>query len=194
MAHGSRYKIAFKRRKEGKTNYGVRLKLINLEKCRLVVRSTSKHTLVQIIKVKKEGDQTMVAAHSQEIKGMGWLGSGKNTSSAYLTGYLCGKKALKEGIDEAVLDIGLKTSIKGSKVYAALKGAVDAGMNIPHNETILPAEERIRGETVAQYAQSLEKSELEKKFSQYLAKGLSPDQLPDHFESIKQKIEAEVKL
>jgi len=193
VAHGSRYKVAFRRRREGKTNYGARLKLISLDKCRLVVRTTSKHTLVQIIKVEKEGDQTLVAAHSQEIKGMGWLGSGKNTSAAYLTGYLCGKKALQEGIEEAVLDIGLKPSINGSKVYAALKGAVDAGMNIPHNETILPSEDRIRGETVAQYAQSLDKSEMEKKFSQYLAKGLALDQLPDHFESIKQKIEAEVK-
>ncbi|MEN6329457.1 MAG: 50S ribosomal protein L18 [Methanobacteriaceae archaeon] len=194
MAHGSRYKVAFRRRREGKTNYGARLKLISLDHYRLVVRSSSQHTLVQIIKVHPDGDQTLVAAHSQEIKGLGWLGSGKNTSAAYLTGFLCGKKALQEGIDEAILDSGLKTSINGSKIYAALKGAVDAGMNIPHNQSILPPEERIRGEHVAAYAQSLDKAEMEKKFSQYLKKGLAPEELPDHFESIKQKIEAEVKL
>jgi large subunit ribosomal protein L18 len=194
VAHGSRYKVAFKRRREGKTNYGARLKLISLDQYRLVVRSSSQHTVVQIIKVAPEGDQTLVSAHSQEIKDLGWLGSGKNTSAAYLTGYLCGKKALKEGIEEAVLDLGLKTSINGSKIYAALKGAVDAGMNIPHNEAILPPEERIRGEHVAAYAQSLDKTEMEKKFSLYLKKGLAPEELPDHFESIKQKIEAEVKL
>jgi large subunit ribosomal protein L18 len=194
VAHGSRYKVAFKRRREGKTNYGARLKLISLDQYRLVVRTSSQHTLVQIIKVTPEGDHTLVAAHSQEIKGLGWLGSGKNTSAAYLTGFLCGKKALKEGIDEAVLDLGLKTSINGSKIYAALKGAVDAGMNIPHNESILPPEERIRGEHTALYAQSLDQAEMEKRFSQYLKKGLAPEELPDHFESIKQKIEAEVKL
>jgi len=193
VAHGSRYKVAFRRRREGKTNYGARLKLISLDQYRLVVRSSSQHTLVQIIKVHPDGDQTLVAAHSQEIKGMGWMGNGKNTSAAYLTGYLLGKKALKEGIDEAVLDLGLKTSINGSKIYAALKGAVDAGMNIPHNESILPSEERIRGEHIVTYAQSLDKAEMEKKFSLYLKKGLAPEELPDHFESIKQKIEAEVK-
>jgi large subunit ribosomal protein L18 len=38
----------------------------------------------------------------------------------------------------------------------------------------------------------LDKAEMEKKFSQYLEKGLSPLDLPDHFQSIKEKIEKEV--
>jgi large subunit ribosomal protein L18 len=194
VAHGSRYKVAFKRRREGKTDYGARFKLISLDKCRLVVRSTNKHTIVQIIKVGKEGDQTLVSAHTKELIKMGWLGSGKNTSAAYLTGFLCGKKALQEGIEGAILDMGLKSSIKGSKLYAALKGAVDAGMNIPYNEVVIPDEERIQGKRVAEYAQSLDKKEMEKKFSHYLEKGLSPVDLPDHFETIKEKIETEVTL
>ncbi len=40
----------------------------------------------------------------------------------------------------------------------------------------------------------LDQAEMEKSFSLYLKKGLAPDELPDHFESIKQKIEAEVNL
>jgi large subunit ribosomal protein L18 len=194
VAHGSRYKVAFKRRREGKTDYGVRFKLISLDKYRFVVRSTSKHTIVQIIKVGKEGDQTLISAHSKEIQNMGWLASGKNTSAAYLTGYLCGRKALKEGIEGAIMDMGLKSSIRGSRLYSALKGAVDAGLDIPFNEVVIPDEERIQGKHTADYAQSLDKKEMEKKFSQYLDKGLSPVDLPDHFETIKEKIETEVKL
>jgi large subunit ribosomal protein L18 len=120
---------------------------------------------------------------------MGWLGSGKNTSAAYLTGFLLGKKALKAGITAAVLDIGIKSSTKGARIFAALKGAVDAGLKVPHGDVILPQEDRIRGEHVAAYAESLSDDEVEKKFSQYIKNGLSPKDLPDHFDSINQKIE-----
>ncbi len=189
MAHGSRYKLAFKRRREGKTDYRARLNLIGLDKSRLVVRITNQHTIAQIINVKVNGDETVVSAHSNELKNMGWLGSGKNTSAAYLTGFLLGKKALKAGITAAVLDIGIKSSTKGARIFAALKGAVDAGLKVPHGDVILPQEDRIRGEHVAAYAESLSDDEVEKKFSQYIKNGLSPKDLPDHFDSIKQKIE-----
>ena len=189
MAHGSRYKLAFKRRREGKTDYRARLNLIGLDKSRLVVRITNKHTIAQIINVKVNGDETLVSAHSNELKNMGWLGSGKNTSAAYLTGFLLGKKALKEGITAAVLDIGLKSSTRGARIFATLKGAVDAGLEVPYSDIILPADERIRGEHVAAYAESLSDEEVEKRFSQYIKNGLSPKDLPDHFDSIKQKIE-----
>lgn len=191
MAHGSRYKVAFRRRREGKTDYGARFKLIELDKARMVARITNNHIITQIIKVAPEGDQTIISAHSNELKKTGWLGSTKNISAAYLTGFLCGKKALEEGIEEAVLDIGLKSPTKGTKVFAVLKGAVDAGLNIPHGEVVLPDEERIRGEHIAQYAESLSEDEVNTKFSKYIQNGLSPEDLPDHFDKIKQKISEE---
>lgn len=191
MAHGSRYKVAFRRRREGKTDYGARFKLIELDKARMVARITNNHIIAQIIKVAPEGDQTIISAHSNELNKTGWLGSTKNISAAYLTGFLCGKKALEEGIEEAVLDIGLKSPTKGTKVFAVLKGAVDAGLNIPHGEVVLPDEERIRGEHIAQYAESLSEDEVNKKFSKYIQNGLSPKDLPDHFDKIKQKISEE---
>ncbi len=191
MAHGSRYKVAFRRRREGKTDYGARFKLIGLDKDRMVARITNNHVIAQIIKVSPEGDETVISAHSNELSKKGWLGSTKNISAAYLTGFLCGKKAINEGVDGAVLDIGLKSPTKGTKVFAVLKGAVDAGLNIPHGEVVLPAEERIRGEHIAQYAESLSEDEVNAKFSQYIQKGLSPKDLPDHFDEIKQKISEE---
>lgn len=102
------------------------------------------------------------------------------------------EKAVKEGINAAVMDIGLQSSTKGSRVYAVLKGAIDAGLEIPYKDVVLPDEDRVKGEHIVQYAKSLDKADMEKKFSQYLEKGLSPLEIPDHFQTIKEKIEKEV--
>ena len=192
MAHGPRYKMAFRRREEGKTDYRARYKMIETGKPRLVVRITTYHVIAQIINVGMEGDETLVSAHSKQLQKMGWKGATANTAAAYLTGYLCGKRALKAGITEAVLDIGMRPAIRGSKVFAALKGAVDAGLNVPHGEAILPDESRIRGEHIKEYAESLDDEEMQKRFSRYLERGLSPVDLPEHFDEIKKRIDEEV--
>lgn len=107
-----------------------------------------------------------------------------------MVGLIAGYEALKRGYKEAVLDIGRYKSTKGNALYAVLKGALDAGLNIPHSETILPSEDRIRGEHIANYAKMLKENEelYKKQFSRYLKEGLDPEQLPNHFEEVKQKI------
>lgn len=192
MAHSSRYKLAFKRRKEGKTDYKARLKLIGQNKHRFVVRISNKHIIAQVVTLNHKGDETLVSVNSKELEKLGWKAGGKNLSAAYLTGFLCGKRALKKEINEATLDIGLKTSFKGSKIYAVLKGAVDAGLDIPHNESVIPAPERINGEHVAQYGEAISDKEIKQKFSKYTEKGLEPSKLPEHFTAIKEKIEEEL--
>lgn len=192
MAQGSRYKLAFKRRKEGKTDYKARLKLMGQNKLRFVIRMSNKHIITQIISMSKEGDETLVSANSKELLKYGWKAGGKNISAAYLTGFLCAKKASKIDIGEVTLDIGLKTSLKGSKMYAVVKGAVDAGLNIPHSDSVLPDEARINGEHIAQYAETLSDAEVNQKFSQYNQRGIEPSKLPDHFVSVREKIEEEL--
>ena len=189
MAHGSKYKVAFRRRREGKTNYATRMKLVDVDKARLVVRVSNANVIVQVINVAKDGDVTVASAHSKELNKLGWKAGNKNTSAVYLTAYLCGKKAVAAGVDYAVADIGLKSPIKGAKVFAAVKGAADAGLNVPYGESIIPSEDRINGEHIAEYAESLDEDELKAKFSQYFAKGLNPADLPEHFEEIKNKID-----
>jgi len=192
MAHGPRYKVPRRRRREGKTNYYKRYVMVLSGKPRLVVRKTNKYIWVQVIKAKPEGDVTVAAAHSRElVKKYGWLGGTKNTSAAYLTGLLAALRALKAGVNYAVLDIGLHHPVKGARVFAALKGALDAGLEVPYSEEILPDESRIRGEHIAKYAALLaqENPELyERRFSLYLKRGLQPEKLPEHFEEVKNKI------
>ena len=143
LASGSNYKVAFRRRREGKTDYATRAKLVGVDKSRLVVRISNANCIVQVVNVGKDGDETVVSAHSKELNKLGWLAGNKNTSAVYLTAYLCGKKAVAAGIDYAVADIGLKSPIRGSKVFAAVKGAADAGLNVPYGESIIPSEDSL---------------------------------------------------
>lgn len=189
MAHNSNYKIPFRRRREGKTDYAARMKLISYNKSRLVVRISNAHSTVQIIDYAPEGDVTLASAVSKELIKFGYLGGSGNLSAVYLTAYLAAKRALAAGVDSAILDIGLKSPIKGSKIFAALKGAVDAGLDIPYGDSIFPSDERIRGEHISEYAQSLDENEVKTKFSQYFERGLNPVDLPENFEEAKKNID-----
>jgi len=191
MARGPRYKVPFRRRREGKTNYRKRLRLILSGKPRLVARKTLNYIIAQIVEARVEGDHVLASAHSSELRKYGWLAACDNTPAAYLTGLLAGYRALKAGVKEAVLDIGLHRPVKGARIFAVLKGAVDAGLEVPHSEEILPSEDRIRGEHISEYAKKLKEEDpitYERFFSQYLKRGLPPEELPSHFEEVKEKI------
>ncbi|UCG45770.1 MAG: 50S ribosomal protein L18 [Candidatus Bathyarchaeota archaeon] len=191
MAEGPSYRVPFRRRKEGKTDYRLRRALVLSKQPRLVVRPTLRHTIAQIVKAKTNGDMVITSAHSQDLrKRFGWQGSCKNLPAAYLTGLLCGYRAVAQGAKKAVLDIGLRRPSQGSRVFAVLKGALDAGMLIPHDEKVLPTEERVGGRHVADYARKLlagSDSSQTTAFTQ-LSKELRPDQLFKHFALTKEKI------
>ena len=100
--------IPYRRKREGKTNYKKRLEMLKSGALRLVVRTSLRHVTVQVVEYNVDGDKTLVAVNSKELAKYGWKGHGRNISVAYLTGYLCGKKALKKDIKEAILDQGLR--------------------------------------------------------------------------------------
>jgi len=191
MAKDSRYCIPFRRRIEGKTDYKKRKALVLSGKPRLVARSTLNNVVAQIIAAEPHGDEVLVSAHSKELTSKyGWKAPRGNIPAAYLTGLLCGLKAKAKGIKEAILDIGLQSPSKGAKVFAVLKGTLDAGIHIPHSEEKLPDKKRIEGEHIALYAESLTSSteECQSKFSKYLKQKLPPQHLPKHFTKVKKDI------
>ncbi|MFW9848127.1 MAG: 50S ribosomal protein L18 [Candidatus Thorarchaeota archaeon] len=145
MAQGPTYRVKFRRRREGKTNYYRRRRLLLSRKPRLVIRKTNTKIIVQIVSATVAGDMTEASAISSELTSHGWAASTNNLPSAYLTGLLAGLRAKSRGVDHAVLDIGLNPPVKGSKLYAALKGAVDAGLDVPHDPEVLPDEDRLSG-------------------------------------------------
>ncbi|MEE8168027.1 MAG: 50S ribosomal protein L18 [Candidatus Hydrothermarchaeales archaeon] len=187
MATGPRYRVTFRRKREGKTDYRKRLKLLLSERPRFVVRKTSKRFLAQLTEYQPQGDIVLACSDSKELANYGWKGGGSNLPAAYLVGLLCGQKALEKKIKQGVLDLGLATPIAGGGIFAVLKGALDAGLEIAHQDTTIPNEGRIRGEHIASYGTVLA-GDKKKRFSKYLGKGLDPEHLPKHFEEVKKRI------
>jgi len=151
MATGSRYFVPFRRRREGKTDYYKRTRLVVADAPRMVVRKTNRHIIIQLVTAELDGDRTLVSANSAELETYGYKGSTSNTPAAYLTGMLFAVKAKKADYGRAILDIGLNRATPGARVFAALKGAVEAGLDVPHGEKILPSDERVKGNHIAAY-------------------------------------------
>ena len=139
--------VLYRRRRELKTDYHKRLKLLSSSKPRVVVRFTNRKIISQVIVFSPAGDLVKAAVSSDQLKKQGWTISGKNIPAAYLTGMLLAKTALKAGIKEAILDTGFKQPELKGKIYAFLKGAIDGGLTIPYSdEDIFPGQNKIEGE------------------------------------------------
>ena len=190
MAKKANYRVQLRRRREGKTDYQARKALVTSRKPRLVTRASNKNIEVQMIIAKPHGDEVLASANSRElIKTYRWKAPTGNIPAAYLTGYLCGLKAKAAGIKEAILDIGLVSPTKGSKIFAVLSGVVDSGVEVPHSEDKI-VKERMKGEHIAKYAKILGagSEEYNAKFSQYTQKGVAPEKIAEHFTKVKADI------
>jgi large subunit ribosomal protein L18 len=165
-----------RRRREVRTDYHQRLRLLKSGKPRLVARVSNGHVRAQLITPGPDGDETHAAASSEDLGEFGWEAPTGNLPSAYLTGFLAGTRAVDAGLTEAVLDIGLNTATPGNKVFAVQEGAIDAGLEIPHNESVLAEWPRNRGEHIADYAEQL---------GEPLYSGdFDATNLPEHFDEV----------
>ena len=141
-------KIPFKRRLRTKTDYEARRYLLSGNTARFVVRKTNRYMIVQVVQSENAQDKVVSTTTSRELVNYGFSEgySMKNLAASYLTGFLAASK-VKNDIKKTVLDIGMLKSSKGNRLYAVLRGAVDAGMTVPHSEEILPSMEEIKGKT-----------------------------------------------
>ena len=104
----SRYQTKYKRRRQGKTDYYARKRLItqaknkyNAPKYRLVVRFTNRDIIMQIVTSEVTGDKVFCAAYAHELKAYGITHGLTNWSAAYATGLLIARRVLKKlGLDE----------------------------------------------------------------------------------------------
>jgi len=142
LAKGPTYKVKYRRHRKNKTDYKKRLKLLLSGEKRLVIRRGNNNIVAQIVEFTPKGDKILSSFTSQNLKKLGWKQHPGNLTSAYLVGYGLGKKSK---IKKAILDTGLHKIIKGSAIFACLKGVVDAGIDVPHDKKILPSEDRIKG-------------------------------------------------
>lgn len=173
MAKNRNYTVKFKRKREGKTDYRKRMKYLKSNRTRLVIRTGLNSINMQLIKFEPKGDKVISHVSSRELRKLGWQYHLGNIPSAYLTGLIIGKK---EQGKEIVLDLGLKTPIKGSKLYAALKGAEDGGLIASVDKRVLPLENMINGKIIQEYSAKINRN---MQFSKDMV---------SNFQKIKQKI------
>jgi large subunit ribosomal protein L5e len=232
----SRFQVKYRRRRQGKTDYRARLRLVkqdknkyNTHKYRFVVRFSKKDVTCQIVYTTIAGDVCMAAAYSHELPGYGLSCGLTNYAATYATGLLCARRLLTKlgladtykGQEEAdgetfmvepeadaprpfyaLLDTGLKRTSTGSKVFAALKGALDGGMEIPHNEKRFVGNDGkkmdhevmgkyILGGHVEEYMETMEEEEPEKyqaHFAKYIEAGIEVGEMEDLFKGVHEKI------
>jgi len=188
-----KFTVQYRRKAEGKTDYRQRIRLLLSKKLRLVIRKSLKNITLQVIDFTPVGDKVLVAANSRDLVKHGWKGNTNNLPACYLCGFLLGKKAQKKKVGECILDIGMQTSVKGCALYAALKGAIDAGLKVAHSKEIFPNDKRIKGEHITAYAKLLkaDKTKFDRHFAGHIKRKLDAENLTAHFTEMKAKIEAE---
>ena len=105
--------------------------------------------MVQIVEFQENGDKVLLTATTKELQTkFGWDCARRNIPAAYLAGFLAGTKAKEKKLHEVIVDIGLQKARKGSVLFAAVKGAIDAGLNTPHDPEMFPSEERLAGKHI----------------------------------------------
>merc|ERR1719265_1289685 len=214
----------------------------NNRKYRFVVRFTNTKVICQVVYSTIAGDRTVVQAISTELDKFGIKGGYKNYAAAYATGLLLARRALqhfgmdsdfkgKETIDgeeyhveeeeeaerrpfKCILDVGLRRTCVGARMWGALKGAADGGLHVPHNTKNFPghkpAEEKgadddydaevhkakIFGNHVSEYMSMLEEEDATKyeaHFAKYIKNGINADGMQKMYEDAHAKIKADPK-
>ena len=136
-----------RRRREGRTDYKLRLGLLKSGLPRIVVRRTNKYFVVQAVESVESQDRVVATVSSKELLKSGWDekkgGSLKSIPAGYLTGLLASKK-IKKG--KYIIDLGMARTIGGSRGFAVVKGLVDGGVGINADEKVFPSEDRLMGE------------------------------------------------
>jgi large subunit ribosomal protein L5e len=233
-AYYKRFQVKYKRRRQCKTDYYARKRLVlqdknkyQTPKYRFCVRITNKDIICQIFSADLTHDTCIAAAYSHELKRYGLKVGLTNYAAAYCTGLLLARRINKkfdldfEGVEEAdgeefhveaddegrapfkcLLDVGLKRTTTGARIFGALKGACDGGLDIPHNERRFPGSEKSSGEItadaethkkyifgghVSEYMESLEEDDEEaykKQFSKYIEAGIGADDMEEMYTKV----------
>mmetsp|Transcript_50991 Transcript_50991/g.119215 ORF Transcript_50991/g.119215 Transcript_50991/m.119215 type:complete len:315 (-) Transcript_50991:80-1024(-) len=215
--------------KQDKTKYGAR-------KYRLILRFTNRRVICQVVYATITGDKTIAAATSDELSKYGIPAGYKNYAAAYLTGLLAARRCLKslglaaefkgkEELDaeeyhveeeehdrrpfKCILDVGLRRTAGGCRIWGGLKGAVDGGLHVPHSIKKFPGyaapeekggeaqydaeahKDRIYGNHVKEYMDMLQEEDptkYEAHFSKYLSEGIDGEKMEEMYTEAMEKI------
>jgi len=149
--------VYYRRKREGRTDYKVRLTLLKSRTPRLVIRKSNKHLLLQVVTYDPDGDHIVTTVTSKMLEKFGWTRATANTPAAYLTGLLLAKrlKDAKKAPERMIVDIGLQKHRAGSRMYAAVKALCDAGIEVACGAEAFPSDARIAGTHLGEDAAKL---------------------------------------
>lgn len=187
--------IPYRRKREGRTNYRTRLKLLLSRRVRLVVRLSGRNVLAQLVEYSGSGDKVLTTASSKELEKFGWKAARSSLPAAYLVGILVASKGEKLNVKGAILDLGSTAPIAGSRIYAVLAGAVEGGLNIPHGDEVLPSDDRVAGKHIEGYAKQLKIKDPERfkrQFSAYIKHNLDPTAFVHYVHSFKETFKEKI--
>lgn len=246
-AYFKRYQVKYKRRREGKTDYRARKRLITQDKnkyhspkYRFVVRFSNRYVTCQVVAAELVGDKVLCAASSKELPRYGLKVGLKNFAAAYCTGLLLARRLLQQlDLDEvyegntdpdgevvktevgkkkyfveeldddkrpfrALLDVGVRTTTTGNRIFAALKGATDGGLDIPHSHKRFAGydreskefdaeamKDRIFGAHISEYMEKLmdeDNAKYQALFADYIKEGVEPDAMEELYQSVHEAI------
>lgn len=247
-AYFKRFQVKFRRRREARTDYFARKRLVTQDKnkyqspkYRFVVRFTNTDIICQIFSTDLDHDVCLAAAYSHELKRYGLKVGFTNYAAAYATGLLLARRVnhkfglhelyegqkdvdgedynVKEDADpeekspfKANLDVGLKRTTTGARLFGALKGAADGGLDIPHNDRRFPGSavseeegkkweanpakhrEYIFGIHVGNYMKELQENDEDKynsQFKRYIDAGVGPDNIEATYSALHKAIRAD---
>ncbi|KAL2491422.1 60S ribosomal protein L5-2 [Abeliophyllum distichum] len=185
-AYFKRFQVKYKRRREEKTDYRARIRLINQDKNNLMYRASFGSSVLKKLEVDDEYEGN-VEATGEDYS----VEPAKSRRRPFRT----------------LLDIGLVRTTIGNRVFGALKGALDGGLDIPHSDKRfvgfskdskqLDAEvhrKYIYGDHIAANMTTLMEDEPEKyrsHFSYYIKKGLEADGLEEMYKKVHAAIRAD---
>lgn len=242
-AYFRRFQVQKRRRREGKTDFHARTKMVrqdknkfNARKYRLIVRFTNSRCICQLAYATIRGDVIVTQASSHELTNYGVPVGHKNYAAAYCTGLLVARRTLKLfGLDEkikgkeevdgadyhvedgeheqkpfkAILDVGIRRTCSGHRMWGALKGAVDGGLHIPHNNKKFPGysapadknaeagydaeahKDRIFGKHLQEYMEMLKEEDptkYEAHFSKFIENDVDPEKIEEMYTECHEKI------
>ncbi len=179
------FTVPKRRKREGRTDYNKRLRLLKGKMPRVVIRKSLRTITLQLVTFTPAGDKVHTSVNSITLDSFGWKFNKNNLPSCYLAGFLLGKKAVKLDITDAILDIGMITSVKGNKLYAAAKGMIDAGLKVPCDQAVLPSMDRISGKHIESY---FAKNPAGAQFGEYKKNNVNAATITKEFEAVKKKI------
>jgi len=238
-----RYQVPKRRRRQGKTDFQARRKMIrqdknkyNNKKYRLIVRFSNTKVICQVAYATISGDKIVSQATSTELTKYGVPMGHKNYAAAYCTGLLVARRTLKkfgqddkikgkEEIDgeefhveeeetdqrpfKCILDVGIRRTQVGARMWGALKGAADGGLHVPHSAKNFPGfkpaeekgadpeydaeahKERIFGGHVKEYMEMLQEEDptkYEAHFAKFVSNDIDADKLEDMYGDAHKKI------